>query len=167
MRKDHKHIYLYLTLACFLGIILIFIFDGYMGVYDTLLMDNGQYPQYIEADQWPKDDRDVYYPMMGVERGGRITFTYTIENHRFSEYTDVIDVSVFRNEEKLNDLHNETVTVGAFSEEELKWTLDAAGLVPSDFPDEQSYRIDVVINRGEIERKVLVDIYPSPVIPKR
>ena len=36
MAAERRNLFLYLTLACFLGIIAIFIFDGYVGIYDTI-----------------------------------------------------------------------------------------------------------------------------------
>jgi hypothetical protein len=35
-KTQHKNLYLFLTIAFFLAIIAIFVFDGYMGVYDTV-----------------------------------------------------------------------------------------------------------------------------------
>ena len=51
MTVKHKNIFLFLALACFVGIILIFVFDGYIGVYDRLVMDNHLYLQTVEYDQ--------------------------------------------------------------------------------------------------------------------
>ena len=56
-RKPSKNLYLYLALACFLGIVLIFLFDGYLGVYDSLQADNGTYAQQVAAEQWQEQDR--------------------------------------------------------------------------------------------------------------
>ena len=68
MAVKHRNLYLYLTLACFLGIILIFIFDGYMGVYDSLTVTTGEQEDQIKADQWPRQGR--YWPT-GVNRRGK------------------------------------------------------------------------------------------------
>jgi len=160
-----KYIYLYLTLACFLGIILIFIFDGYMGVYDTLIMDNGQYPQTIEADQW-SEERYGYLASTGVERGGRVDFTYTVENHRFSTYNADIEISFMQNQERVADIITEALTIDSFDEGELTWFLDTSEIIPADYPLEQSYNVNMVISREEIERKVLINIYPSPYASK-
>ena len=171
MAAKHKNLFLYLTLACFLGIILIFVFDGYMGVYDTLVMDNGQFPQRIEADQWSQE-RYGYLASVGVERGNQVDFTYTVENHRFSQYTADVEVSFLHNKELIADIITAQLSAASFGEGELKWALDSANLVPADYPAEQSYNVNVVIKRGEIEREIIVNIYPSPypakpVIPAR
>jgi hypothetical protein len=162
MAVKHKNLYLYLTLACFLGIILIFIFDGYMGVYDSLVMDNGQYPQTVEADQWSQPERYGYLTSTGVERGGRIDFTYTVENHRFSTYTDAVEVTLFYGQDKLADMVKEQIVARSFNKSELKWSLDSVKFVPSDYPAEQSYNLTMFIKRGGTERKILINITPSP-----
>lgn len=165
MAVKHKNLYLYLALVCFVGIILIFIFDGYMGVYDSLVMDNGQVPQKVEADQWSQE-RYGYLASTGVERGGRVNFTYKVENHRFTEYSETVAVSLWYNQEKVADFLTESISADAFGSSELNWSLDTGELVPADFPAEQSYNVNVVILRGDIERRVMVNIYPSPFAPK-
>lgn len=162
MAVKHRNLYLYLALACFVGIILIFVFDGYMGVYDSTLMDNGQYQQRVETDQWADQERYGYLASTGVERGGRIDFTYTVENHRFSEYSDTLEVSLWYGQEKISDIFTGTIYAGAFDNAELKWSLDTAGLVPGDYPAEQSYNVNMVIRRGDIERRINISINPSP-----
>ncbi|MFH1646745.1 MAG: hypothetical protein ABID71_03500 [Chloroflexota bacterium] len=165
MAVKHKSLYLFLALACFVGIIVIFIFDGYIGVYDTLVMDNGQYPQKVEADQW-SPEKYGYLANTGVERGGRVDFTYTVENHRFSEYSEAVSVTLWHNQDKLADLLTATVAAGPFDKDEVKWSLEAESLVPTEYPSDINYNVNVVITRGNIERKVLLNIYPSPFVPK-
>ena len=72
MAVKHKNLYLFLTLACFLGIVLIFVFDGYMGVYDSLVMNNGQFPQTITSDQWDQQEKFGYLAQGVVDRVRRI-----------------------------------------------------------------------------------------------
>ncbi len=162
MAVKHNNLFLYLTLACFLGIILIFIFDGYMGLYDSLKMDTGQYRQTIDADQWSQQEKYGYLSSVSVERGGSIDFTYKVENHRFSQYSDAVEVSLWHHNEKITDIITESLSVKSFDERELKWSLDTAELVPDDIPPEQGYNLNIVIERGEIEREIMVDIYSSP-----
>ncbi len=166
MAVKHKILYLYLTLVCFLGIIVIFVFDGYMGLYDSLLMDNGQYMQTVEADQWSQQEKRGYLASTNVERDGVVNFTYEVDNRLFSEYTSNVEISMWHNQEKLSFLAFETWTIASFSKGELKWSLDAAEIVPADFSAEQSYNVSVVIKRGEFERKVVININPSPYPPK-
>ena len=166
MTVKRRNLYLFLALACFLGIIVIFIFDGYLGVYDSLVMDNGQFPQKVEADQWQRQEKFGYFVSTSVDRGGRIEFTYTVENHRFTAYTAGVQASLWYNQDKLADLKAGQVAAGAFGQGELKWTLDVREFVPADFPPEQGYNMNVDIKRGDIVRKVVVYISPLPVPPK-
>ena len=59
MATKRKSLFLYLTLACFLGLIAIFVVDGYMGVYDTFYLTTGEYEQKIGPGSWLKQDRYV------------------------------------------------------------------------------------------------------------
>lgn len=50
MAIKRKTAHTYLTRAHFLGIIAIFIVDGYMGIYDTIYATSGEYERKIEPD---------------------------------------------------------------------------------------------------------------------
>ena len=160
MSVKHKTLYLFLALACFLGIILIFVFDGYMGIYDKLEMDTGQFVQTVEADQW-ESERFGYITSVGIERGGSIEFTYTIENHRFSSYAADVAVSVWYGDDKLSDVIAGRISAGAFKSGKMTWTFDTAGLVPGDYPEDQSYNVDMIIERDVIERRGSIFVNPS------
>lgn len=161
MAIKHKNLFLYLALACFLGIILIFIFDGYMGVYDTIIVKTGEFPQTIEADQWQQHERYGYWPSVYVERGNSIDFNYRVDNHQFSAYTAGVNVSLWRSQEKLADLLTETLSAGSFQSGQLEWSLDTSEIVPATFPSEQSYDFTVVIKRGQIERRIIINVNPA------
>ena len=55
--------------------------------------------------------------------------------------------------------------ITAFDKEQLEWILDTAELLPEGIPPEQHYEYTVIIQRGEIERKIILYInrltYPS------
>src|SRR4030067_86051 len=104
MAVKRNNIFLYLALACFLGIILVFIFDGYMGVYDSLTINAGEFPQKIEADQWTQQDRYGYLPSSNIARSSRLPLTYDVDNRQFSSYTAQVEASVWHSQEKVIDL---------------------------------------------------------------
>jgi hypothetical protein len=163
----HKIIFLFLALACFLGIILIFIFDGYMGVYDGLRIDNGQYVQTVDVQQWQQQQKFGFYPSVSADRGRSVSFTYTVENHRFSAYAADVRVSLWYGVDKVADLPSGQVSAAAFGSGEFALVLDAGQYVPADFPADQNYNLTLVIDREDIERKVMVYINPgSIVVPK-
>jgi hypothetical protein len=135
-----------------------------MGVYDRLTMDNGQYLQKIEADQWSQE-RDDYRDSIRVERGNRVECTYTVENHRFSAYSADVEVFFLHNDEAISEPLAGVLEAKAFGEAEMKWVLDADAFVPADYPSEQNYNIKVLIKRGEVQREVIVNISGLPVKP--
>jgi hypothetical protein len=162
----HKNIYLFLALLCFLGIVVIFIFDGYMGVYDSVTVDNGQFRQTIDADQWQQQEQFGYYPSVSIDRNGSANITYTVENHRFSAYTADVSVSLYLGVDKIADLADGQVSAGAFGKGEFTWVLEPADFTPAEYPPEQGYNMNMVIDRENVERKVTVYINPGPQLPK-
>ncbi len=166
MATKRKNLFLYLTLACFFGLIAIFIVDGYMGVYDTLEITAGERPQTIEPDFWLRQSlfksagvKNAYYVSANWEE--KIFFRYEVDNRRFSSYTADIEVAVWHSQEKVYDLVSQHIQIGAFDKEQLEWGLDTAEFLPSDVPPEQSYEFTVIIKRGQVERNVIVYINPS------
>ena len=152
-----RNLYLYLTLACFFGLITIFIIDGYMGIYDTINLSSGEREEEIEADHWLQDD---IYPSIGISQNEKTAFNYELDNRRFSPYSTEVEVSVWHNLEKVHDLMTEQIQVSAFDKVHLEWVVDTTKFIPEEFPTEQSYEYTVVIKRGEIERKVVIHVSP-------
>jgi len=165
MAVKHKNLFLYLTLACFVGLILIFIFDGYMGIYDSLFITTGEQEDQIKPDQWPQRDR--YWPT-SVERDQKAFFRYEVENRWFSSYSADIEVSVWREQEKVSDLLAQPISVASFDKGQLEWVLDATEFVPADIPPEQDYEFTMLIKRADIERRIIIHVrsvlYPSKVV---
>ena len=158
MATRHRDIYLYLTLACFLGLIAIFIVDGYMGVYDTVYLTTGEREQKIEADAWRYGTN--YWPA-GVNRDEKTFFRYEIDNRRFAAYSANIEVSVWRSQEKISDLGTYPVVINAFGKQEITWTVDAAEILLPEALPEQRYEYTVRIKRAEIERNIILIISPA------
>jgi hypothetical protein len=163
MAVKHKNLFLYLTLACFLGIILIFIFDGYMGVYDTITVKSGEYEQKMEADFWLQPYNQA---SASVERSGKVFFRYEVDNRQFSEYAADVEVSVWHSQEKVRDVMAQPMSIARFAKGQLDWTVDTAELLPGNTPPEQGYQYTVIIKRGGVERKVILFISPGPYPPK-
>jgi hypothetical protein len=160
-----KNLYLYLALACFVGIVLIFVFDGYMGLYESLTTTDVNFPQQITEDQWQNEGR-YGLPGMSIEPGGDTNFQYVLDNRRFSAYTADIDVSLWQNQVKMADLKSETLTLGAFGKGEVDWVLNIDAYVQANAPAGTNYNFTIVIKRGEIERRVMLYVNPTIIIPK-
>ena len=162
MAKRQRYLFLYLTLACFLGLIAIFISDGYMGVYDTLRITTGEQEQTIEPDYWLRQDR-VW--TTGVNRGEKAFFTYEVDNRRFTGLDTGVDVSLWQSQEKIGNILNiltQQQSIEPFATGKWEWAVDTAELVPGDAPPEQSYQYTVLIKRGETERRIILHTNPVP-----
>jgi len=176
MATKQKTLYLCLTIACFIGLIAIFIVDGYMGIYDTVYITTGEQSFKVEADvwqrQWPtyapvaiyeepmpaEGGKGAYY--MPANRADKVFFRYEVDNRLFSTYKADIEVSVWHSQEKVSDVVSQPMLVAAFDKGQLEWVVDNTELLPKDILPEQSYQYTVIIKRGEIERRIVVSINP-------
>lgn len=180
MRKKPKRLFLYLAIACFAGLVAIFIVDGYLGIYDTFHISVGEYPpQTIEANYWlrqgyegydipraPGTEGDKYaYCCIGADWGQDISFDYVIENHQSSTYSDHIEASVWQENEKLIDLFSQDVLVRPFREETVEWTLSSEQIGITEPVTGYSYTYTVRVNRGDVERSIIISYYYSGEIP--
>ena len=163
MATKGRNLFLYLTLACFFGLIAIFIVDGYMGIYDTVYITAGEREQKIDSEVWLRGDK---YWSSGVNRGEKAFFRYEVDNRQFSSYTADIEASVWRSQEKVRDLISQPISINAFDKGQLEWVIDTTEILPSDALPEQSYEYTIIIKRGEIERNVILYINPVPYAPK-
>ena len=163
MSTKRKNLFLYLTLACFFGLIAIFIVDGYMGIYDTVYITAGEREQKMEFDAWQRQDK---FWSTGVNREEKVFFRYEVDNRQFSSYTADIEASVWRSQEKVRDLISQPISIAAFDKGQLEWVIDTTELLPGGIPPEQSYQYSVIIKRGEVERRIIVYVNPLPYPPK-
>ena len=164
MVKKPRRLFLYLAIACFAGLVAIFVVDGYMGIYDTLYVTVGEYEQKIEADFWERYDNNVWYT--GARAGEKVAFRYEIENHQFSTYSTLIQASVWQENEKLIDLFSEDKSIEPFEKVTVEWTLSTEDLGVSFEPGGYA-QYTVRIGYGEVERRVIVDFYyPEEGLPK-
>ena len=163
MATKRRNLFLYLTLACFFGLLAIFIIDGYLGIYDTITITAAEREQKIEPDVWLEQDR---FWSTGIDRGEKALFSYEVDNRQFSSYEADIWVSVWRAQEKLLDVTSQSMMIGPFDKGQMEWVIDNNEIVPADIPPEQNFEYTVIIKRGEIERKVIVYINPVPYVPK-
>jgi len=159
-----RNLFLYLALACFFGLIAIFVVDGYIGIYDTVYVTAGEREETIEPDFWLRQEKRIW--SVGANREGKVSFRYEVDNRRFSSYTADVEVSVWHSQQKVRDVTSQQVVIAAFDKGQLEWEIDTPELLPGDIPPEQGYQYTVIIKRGEIERKVIVSINPLAYPPK-
>ncbi|MFC2072581.1 hypothetical protein ACFLUU_07790 [Chloroflexota bacterium] len=171
-----RHLFLSLALVCFVGLIAVFVVDGYIGIYDTLYITTGEQSWKVEADVWQRQyptyapARIEYAPMplegdkggyyMGANRDEKISFRYEVDNRKISTYDADIEVAVWKGQKKIRDLISQPVSIAAFEKGELEWVIDNTELLPEDILPEQGYQYTVIIKGGEIERRIVVSINP-------
>ncbi len=124
-RRSRK--FLYLAIACFLGLVAVFVFAGYLGVYDTVYIQSGEYEQVAGPEVW-KTGNSRYPYSTGATWGDPVGFRYEINNRWFSSYTAPVDVSLWRSNEKVLQLLHQDVSIPAFKSTELQWTLTPQAL---------------------------------------
>jgi len=156
-----RHLFLYLAIACFLSLLAIFVVNGYMGIYDTIHITAGEHKQMVEPDHWY---RHRYDPSADTVWGGKVFFTYEVENRRFSSYMTPIQASVWQEKEKVFDLFFEEKSVEPFGKVTVEWILDSAELEARGF----SYgQYTVKIERKGVERRIRVSFHtPEQALPK-
>ncbi len=152
-----RYLYLCLGLACFFGFLAIFFVDGYMGIFDTLEVNSGRYPQRIEHYQWLRGG-GTWSAL--VEWGEKGFFSYEVANRQFSSYTADIDVSLWQGGEKLRDLISQQISIGAFDKARLEWVLDTVELESYAPKKDSYYEYAVIMRWGEMERKLRLYIAP-------
>jgi len=165
-----RKLYLYLVLACFVGILAIFLVDAYLGVYDTLYITVQEREREVDPDYWQRSqvDERAYYSM-GAEWGELVSFRYEIDSHRFSTYSTNVEASVWKSGEKIIELLNEDISIAAFDKLTVDWVLRAEEL------EEMGYGVGeytIEIRRGEVERKIVLNyryptepVYPEKIVP--
>ena len=163
-----RKLFLYLALACFLGLIAIFIVDGYLGIYDTVYVTTGEREQRIGPEYWlqrypapPEAAKMTYY--IHADWGEKVFFRYEIDNRRFSAYSTLVQASVWQENEKVLDLFSEEKSIESFDKATAEWTLLTQELdVSVDGRDQYT----VIVSHGEVERSIVVDLdYPKEVEP--
>ncbi|MFC2007621.1 hypothetical protein ACFLVB_03375 [Chloroflexota bacterium] len=163
MATKRRNLYLYLTLACFFGLIAIFIIDGYMGIYDTIYITAGEREQKIEADVWLREET-IW--STGVNRGDNVFVRYEVANRRFPAYASIIEASVWHSQEKVLDLTPQQLSIAAFGTGQTEWTVDTARILPDGLLEEQGYEYTLIINRGDTERRIILYISLGPNLKK-
>ena len=165
MATKRRNLFLYLAIACFVGIIAIFIVDGYLGIYDTVYVTTGEFEQEISPDFWQGQPRSRYaYPFhIGARWGESVHFRYEIDNRRFPTYTTTVEASVWKSSEKVIDLFSQDISVSNFDKVTVNWTLSAQELEKADLGIGD---YTVKIKRGEVElgRGIVLGFY-SPEEP--
>ncbi len=155
-----KNLFLYLTLICFLGLLAIFVIDGYMGLYDTLYVTAGEQTWTIGPDYWVGQRSPEPAYSISANWDERVFFRYNIDNRRLSQYSTDIEVSIWHSQEKLGTLLSQSVSVHTFGKVDLEWTLYTTDYKPADQLPTQTYDYTIIVKLGNIERRAILYVNP-------
>jgi len=166
--KNRSNLYLYLALVCFVGILAIFVVDGYLGVYDTAYITFGEREQKIEAYSWQEPWVKEQGYGIGTSWGEAVYFRYKIDNRTFSTYEAGVEASVWKSGVNIIQLLDESVSVAPFKAVTVDWKLRTEDLGEAGLGAGESREYTVRIRRGEVERKIVVSYYvPVPGYPEK
>jgi len=149
-----RSLFLYLALVCFIGLVAIFIVDGYLGIYDTIYITAREYEQEVEPDFWLRQDQAW---SIVATWGEKTFFRYEVDNRRFSTYSTTIQASVWKENQKIIDLLTEDKVVKSFDKATVEWTLDSKELESRGFSVGE---YTVKIERDGVERRIIAR-YPT------
>ncbi len=156
-------VYLYIAIACFTGIILIFVFDGYMGRVRTLEIDNGRYTQVFD-EQWMQEQSNQWTPSFNAQPDDTITFTYTLENRVFSDIDE--DFRVYLKDEPDTIFVEDVISAGAFGTDSITWTIETNDLLPPSYTAGNEFNFEFVISAGEEELELNIMIFAQVTMAK-
>jgi len=125
----------------------------------------GEYDQEINASYWDREDTFQLHEDSSAEK---IPFTYKIDNNQFDEYAASIQVSVWQENKKVADLFSQDVSIPRLEDATVEWTLAKEDIGYTDPTPTTSINYTVKINRGDVEREIIVSYYnPKAVIVPR
>lgn len=146
----------------------IFVVDGYLGIYDKLSFTIQEREQVIEPDQWQQRWVKKSGFSAGTRWGEPVRFKYRIDNRTFSSHSSAVGVTIWKGGEQLKQLLQENVNIPSFDEVTLNWTIadedfGEAGLKTGEYGE-----YTVRITFGDVERKIILSYYPeSPGYPEK
>ena len=162
MRRD---LFLYLAIACFIGLIAVFIGDGYIGVHDTVYITADEYTQEISPDFWQRQ-RQPYPYSIGARWDDSVHFRYQIENHRFSIYSATVEASVWKSNVKVADLFREDIMISGLDSEDMEWTLSSQELARAGMEIGQ-YTVKIKRGDTELGQGIIIGFYsPAEIYPQ-
>jgi len=143
-----RNIFLYLALVCFIAIVVIFVFVGYLGIYDTVYVTTGEYTQEIGPDFWQgQSNRNDHPYRIRAEWGEPVHFRYQIDNRRFSSYSTTVEASLWKSGEKVIELFSQNISISNFDKAAMDWTLSPQDMQGANLEVGQ---YTMKINRGEV-----------------
>jgi len=151
--KQKGNLYLYTALLCFIGIIVIFFVDGYLGIYDTIYVKSMEQEQTIEFET-----NMGWKPYIPVRWEEMVSFRYEIDNRSLFNYSALVEISLWQSEKQVMELFRENILVSPFDKKTLNWILDTAKL---EKPIGREINYTLKIKGGKTEREFILALAPA------
>jgi len=137
-----------------------------MGIYDTVKVTSGEQEYEVDPEVWLQQDR---YRSHNAGWGEIVFFNYEVANRRLSTYEAEVNVSVWHSQQKIADVLSQPLLITALGEESVQWSIDTSTFLPEEIPQDQRYDFTVLIQRGEVERRIILNVNapyypPKPVV---
>ncbi len=150
-------LYLYLAIACFIGLVSILIIFGVnsrWGVYDTIYVTAGEREWTAGPCRILEDIPES--PLVKVECGGVVHFRYELSNRRLSPYSAPLQASLWVGDVKAMELFSQDVRIKPFGKVIVEWDFDTKELKPHELGCDVE-ECTVKVQQGEVERDIIVD----------
>jgi len=145
--KSKRNLYLYLAIACFIGIIVIFV-DSYLGIHDTIYFT-------LREREWTVGEVDYSIKYVGGDE--KVFFRYELDNRRLLSYSTSIQASVWKENEKVLDLFSQDkLIIMPFDKAMVEWTLDPEELQSQGFYTGDYTEYTVKVERNGVEWRISV-----------
>jgi hypothetical protein len=171
-----KNLYLILATICFIALISIIVSGGYMGVFDTLYITSRTDQLVLGTAELMQPEATLpynYMPARQITRGTKTSFTYELENRRFSPYEARVEVTFWGDSQPGPLLLlSQDINIEPFKKVKMEWKIDPQDLNSRGF---QAGLYTLRVNRGGVERRIIMSYtsfpakpYPVPVpVPPR
>lgn len=118
IRKDNLSFFV--GLLCIIGILSIFFFDAYIGIYDSLTYTDGEHTRDLIDN---RHVRSIY-----TSHGKDLYFEYEITNNGFKDHETHVTVTMFIGGDETLTLHDSVITIGPFDSVSVNWKLESSRL---------------------------------------
>jgi len=160
MGKTHRNLYLFLALACLLGIVLVFVFDGYMGVRDSVWVTGVDGERSVGDDLGRGGEHQYYSLEVEVPADGEINIRYELENRCFRGYTEDVRAIIRHENMTVAELTSGVVSLSPLAAEGFLWTVDVDEYAPAEWGVNRYYSLMLIIYRGGTDINVSLSLIP-------
>jgi hypothetical protein len=161
--SQRENLPLYIALLCFLGIAAILVFDGYLGIYETIEVTTAEGQQISLPPVSPGLRQSISELEPGYtvwsRHGDRVRFQYRLHNRRFATYSAPLEVTLWKGEEQIKQLLSREGVAKPFGQIDLRWTLDTGEL---EAPQDNTFpQYTVRISREGVKHRITVILRKS------